>query len=81
MRVGGTQKNISAAFHEGREMQVVLIFDETDIFLQDRSHAMCSWEVTQVNEMLMQMESYSYTFVYTTNLMDSLDSLFEVFYV
>ena len=73
MWVGGTEKNISAAFQEGREMQAVLIFDEADSFLQDRSHAMRSWEVTQVNEMLTQMESYPYPFVCTTNLMDSLD--------
>lgn len=73
MWVGGTEKNISAAFQEAREMQAVLIFDEADSFLRDRSHAMRSWEVTQVNEMLTQMESYPYPFVCTTNLMDSLD--------
>ncbi len=73
MWVGGTEQNIAAAFKEGRENQAVLIFDEADSFLQDRSRAYNSWEVTQVNEMLTQMESYPYPFVCTTNLMDNLD--------
>ena len=73
MWVGGTEKNIASAFEEGRENQAVLIFDEADSFLQDRSNAVRSWEVTQVNEMLTQMESYPYPFVCMTNLMESLD--------
>lgn len=73
MWVGGTEQNVAAAFEEGKENQAVLIFDEADSFLQDRSNAVRSWEVTQVNEMLTQMESYPYPFICTTNLMDSLD--------
>lgn len=73
MWVGGTEQNIAAAFEEGKENQAVLIFDEADSFLQDRSNAVRSWEVTQVNEMLTQMENYPYPFICTTNLMDSLD--------
>lgn len=73
MWVGGTEKNIAAAFEEGKENQAVLILDEADSFLQDRSNAVRSWEVTQVNEMLTQMENYPYPFICTTNLMDSLD--------
>ena len=60
MWVGGTEKNIAAAFEEGKENQAVLILDEADSFLQDRSNAVRSWEVTQVNEMLTQMENYPY---------------------
>ena len=71
--VGGTEQNIADAFAEAKENQAVLIFDEADSFLQDRTQAVRSWEVTQVNEMLTQMESYPYPFVCTTNLMDSLD--------
>ena len=73
MWVGGTEQNIAEAFNEGRENQAVLIFDEADSFLRDRSNAFRSWEVTQVNEMLTQMENYPYPFVCTTNLMESLD--------
>lgn len=71
--VGETEQNIASAFSEAEEQGALLIFDEADSFLQDRSNALRSWEVTQVNEMLTQMESYPYPFVCTTNLMDSLD--------
>ena len=73
MWVGGTEKNIARAFEEGRDNQAMLVFDEADSFLQDRTGANRSWEVTQVNEMLTQMETYPYPFVCTTNLMDRLD--------
>lgn len=73
MWVGGTEKNIAAAFSEAGDKKALLIFDEADSLLQDRSRAVRSWEVTQVNEMLTQMESHPYPFVCTTNLMDSLD--------
>ena len=71
--VGGTEKNIALAFEEGRDNQAMIVFDEADSFLQDRTGASRSWEVTQVNEMLTQMEAYPYPFVCTTNLMDRLD--------
>ena len=51
----------------------MLVFDEVDSFLQDRSLAARSWEVTQVNEMLVQMESFDGIFIATTNLIDNLD--------
>lgn len=51
----------------------MLVFDEVDSFLQDRSRAKQSWESTQVNEMLVQMENYKGVFIATTNLIDTLD--------
>jgi SpoVK/Ycf46/Vps4 family AAA+-type ATPase len=73
MWVGGTEKNIANAFYEAKEENAVLIFDEVDSFLADRSQAHTSWEVTQVNEMLVQMENFDGIFIATTNLMDNLD--------
>lgn len=73
MWVGGTEQNIAAAFEEAREEKAVLVFDEVDSFLADRTQANRSWEVTQVNEMLVQMESFEGIFIATTNLMDNLD--------
>jgi len=73
MYVGGTEKNIAAAFEEAREEKAVLVFDEVDSFLADRTQANQSWEVTQVNEMLVQMENFDGIFIATTNLMDNLD--------
>ena len=73
MWVGGTEKNIANAFREAKEEGTVLVFDEVDSFLQDRRGAKNSWEVTQVNEMLVQMENFEGIFIATTNLMSGLD--------
>ena len=73
MYVGGTEKNIARAFTEAKDEGAVLVFDEVDSFLQDRRTAKASWEVTQVNEMLVQMENYEGIFIATTNLMSGLD--------
>ena len=73
MWVGGTEKNIASAFKEATDEGAVLVFDEVDSFLQDRRGAKNSWEVTQVNEMLVQMENFDGIFIATTNLMSGLD--------
>jgi SpoVK/Ycf46/Vps4 family AAA+-type ATPase len=73
MWLGESEKNIAAAFAEAKRKKMLLVIDEADSFLQDRRHAQQSWEVTQVNEMLTQMESHPLPFVCTTNLMDDLD--------
>lgn len=73
MWVGGTEKNIANAFREAEVEGAVLQLDEVDSFLQDRRCAGHSWEVSQVNEMLTQMESFSGVFIATTNLMTGLD--------
>jgi SpoVK/Ycf46/Vps4 family AAA+-type ATPase len=51
----------------------VLLLDEADSFLSDRRGAQRSYEVTEVNEMLQQMERYNGIFVCTTNLLDRID--------
>lgn len=73
MWVGGTEQNIAKAFKEAKDSKAVLVFDEADSLLQDRRNAHASWEVTQVNEMLVQMENHPYPFICTTNLYDKLD--------
>lgn len=71
--VGNTEKNIANAFKEAKDQNAVLVFDEIDSFLKDRNNAIRSWEITQVSEMLVQMESFEGIFIATTNLMDRLD--------
>lgn len=71
--LGATEENIAQAFREAKEKGAVLIFDEVDSFLRDREIAGRFWEVTQVNEMLVQMEEFDGIFIATTNLVDSLD--------
>lgn len=74
MYVGGTEANIAEMFMEAREREAVLLLDEADSFLQDRRGATRSWEITQVNELLTQMEAFDGVFICTTNLMANLDS-------
>ncbi len=50
-----------------------MLIDEVDSFLQDRRGAQRNWEISLVNEMLTQMESYPGVFIASTNLMDDLD--------
>jgi AAA+ superfamily predicted ATPase len=71
--VGETEQNIARAFREAEQNKALLLIDEVDSFLQDRRGARHSWEVTVVNEMLTQMESFSGIFIASTNLMDNLD--------
>lgn len=73
MWVGQTEKNIAAAFKEAAEEEMVLIIDEGDSFLRSRESAERSYEVSQVNEMLSQMEDHSQPFIITTNLFKELD--------
>lgn len=71
--VGMTEKLIAGAFHSARQQGAVLLIDEADSFLQDRANARASWEVSQVNELLTQMESFPGIFCATTNLFKEID--------
>jgi len=73
MWVGGTEKNIAEAFKEAAQDGSILMIDEIDTFLQDRRNAQRSWEVSDVNEMLTQIESFTSVFIASTNLMNGLD--------
>lgn len=72
--VGETERNIADAFHKAEQENAVLLLDEIDSLLQDRQSTHHQWEVTQVNEMLMQMETFTGIFIATTNRMDNLDA-------
>ena len=71
--VGETEQNIAKAFRQAEADHSILFFDEIDSFLQDRSNASQSWEVTQVNELLQQMESFDGIMIAATNFSTNLD--------
>ncbi|MFC0308466.1 AAA family ATPase [Gallibacterium trehalosifermentans] len=73
MYVGGTEQNIARAFQQAKENNMVLIFDEVDTFLFARENGQRSWEHSQVNEMLTQIEKFEGLLIVSTNLMDNLD--------
>jgi len=73
MFVGGTEKNLAAAFEEAGKRRALLLLDEVDSFLGSRTGAQRSYEVTQVNELLVQIESFRGWLVCTTNFCEGLD--------
>lgn len=73
MWVGETEKNIAAAFREALDEDTILLVDEADSLIRDRSSAQRSWEVSQVNEFLTQMENFDGILVCSTNMMDTID--------
>ncbi len=72
--VGEAEQNIANLFEQATREGMIILLDEADSFLQERSGARQSWEITQVNELLVQMETFSGLFIASTNLMDSLDA-------
>ncbi len=71
--VGETETNIREMFSEAGREDAILLLDEADSFLQSRKNAERSWEVSQVNELLTQMECYRGFFICATNFMKTLD--------
>lgn len=70
---GQTERHLADAFAEAEREDSILLIDEVDSFLRDRRGAVRSWEVTEVNEFLTQMESFAGLFIASTNLVDDLD--------
>ena len=71
--VGGTEQNIREAFRQAEKDKAILFLDEVDGLLRSRQMAARSWEVTQVNELLQQMENFNGILVCATNFADNLD--------
>lgn len=71
--IGETEKNLMKMFDEATESDAVLLLDEADSFLNSRHSAKHQWEVTQINELLTQMENYQGILVCATNFMEHLD--------
>lgn len=71
--VGGTEENIARSFREAEAEDAILFLDEVDGLLRSRAAAERSWEVTQVNELLHQMENFRGILVCATNFSDNLD--------
>ena len=71
--VGENEANIAAMFKEASNEKAILFLDEADSFLRDRQGMTKGWEVSQVNELLQQMEQFQGIFICATNLFDQLD--------
>jgi transitional endoplasmic reticulum ATPase len=71
--VGMTEKNIRNAFFEAEREEAVLVIDEADSLLFSRDRAVRSWEISQTNEFLTQMEHFKGILICTTNRLNDLD--------
>jgi SpoVK/Ycf46/Vps4 family AAA+-type ATPase len=72
--VGESEKAVAKAFARAATESAVLQIDEVDSFLQERSTAKQSWEVSIVNEMLTQIDDFQGIFIASTNRFADLDS-------
>ena len=61
-------------FKDAEEKKAILFLDEADSLIRDREGAARNWEVTQVNEMLTQMENFKGIFIAATNFDKDLDT-------
>ena len=71
--VGESEQNIAKAFRRAEAEHAILFFDEVDGLLHDRANARQSWQVTQVNELLQQMENFDGIMIAATNFSRNLD--------
>jgi hypothetical protein len=71
--VGQTEWNIKEAFDEAERQKAILLIDEADSFFIDRTNARHSWEISQANELLTEMENYRGILICCTNMLHNLD--------
>jgi SpoVK/Ycf46/Vps4 family AAA+-type ATPase len=71
--VGATEQNIIEMFDAAKAQRAVLILDEVDSLVFQRSQAQRSFEVTRVNEFLQRLERFDGILIGTTNRIESLD--------
>ena len=75
--VGETEKNIQAMFKGAKDNDAVLLLDEADSLIYNRSYAYRSWEIMSVNVMLAELERFEGIAILTTNMDKLLDSAVE----
>ena len=72
--VGGTEQRIAKLFRFCDVEREILFLDEAEGLLGSRDGAQRSWEVTQVNEFLRQIEQFKGIFIAATNHIAHLDA-------
>jgi SpoVK/Ycf46/Vps4 family AAA+-type ATPase len=72
--VGVTERKLAETFAEAKADRRFLIIDEAEPFLWSRSAVSRSWEVSMVDEFLVQMENHDLPLACTTNLPDAVDA-------
>ena len=71
--VGVAEKQIAAMFREARQTGAVLVLDEADALLGDRSNARRSWELSQAAEFLQGIQEFPGILIACTNRVEHID--------
>lgn len=72
--VGETEGRMAKMFQRAQDEGALLLLDEADSFFRNRNHHdVRGWEVSLVNEMLVQTEAFKGVFVASTNGLDRFD--------
>jgi SpoVK/Ycf46/Vps4 family AAA+-type ATPase len=74
--VGGTEKNIKKIFKDAEKNKHLLFIDEAEGLFLDRQGSEKSWERTQVDELLQQVESFKGVLIIATNHKEMIDEAF-----
>ena len=74
--VGGTEENMKELFREAQEDRYLLFIDEAEGLFASREGARMSWERTQSNELLQQVENFKGALIIATNFKGVIDPAF-----
>jgi AAA+ superfamily predicted ATPase len=77
MYVGETEKHIQRIFKIASVKNAVLFFDEADAIALDRAFLQQSWEMSQVNTLLKELERFEGVCIFATNFAQKYDPAFE----
>lgn len=71
--VGETEKRIRETFRQAESENAILFIDEAEGLFRDRSSAVRSFEITQLNELLIRMEEFTGILLCATNHLFQMD--------
>ncbi len=75
--VGVTEKHIQRVFKIAKAKNAVLFFDEADAIALSRNNLERSWEMSQVNTLLKELERFEGVCIFATNFAEKYDQAFE----
>lgn len=75
--VGETEKRIQRVFKLAKTKKAVLFFDEADAIALKRASLTQSWEMSQVNTLLKELERFEGVCIFATNFAEKYDPAFE----
>jgi len=78
--IGETEKNLDQVFARAEELDVILLLDEGDALLTQRTSVQTSndrYANLETNYLLQRLESFEGILIVTTNAVDRIDNAFQ----